>query len=220
MGTITARAFGLTFLSSLMIQAIAVFTGIIAARLLSADGRGELAAIILWPSIFATLGLLGTPWAITREAAQEDRTAHLLVNSVILSLILSLGTVGLGYFAVPWLLPREKQHILELVRFFLLFIPPSILNYNLMALDQGWLKWERFNLLRISYFVCYLLFLIYFWLVGIRTVKWFVVAMLVSQLVPVTLRLACQRQHLKQGRPQPREMGRLVAKGLPFFWPP
>ena len=217
MGTITARAFGLTFLSSLMIQAIAVFTGIIAARLLSADGRGELAAIILWPSIFATLGLLGTPWAITREAAQEDRTAHLLVNSVILSLILSLGTVGLGYFAVPWLLPREKQHILELVRFFLLFIPPSILNYNLMALDQGWLKWERFNLLRISYFVCYLLFLIYFWLVGIRTVKWFVVAMLVSQLVPVTLRLACQRQHLKQGRPQPREMGRLVAKGLPFF---
>jgi len=218
MSAITARAYGLTFLSSLMIQGTAVFTGIIAARLLSAAGRGELAVVILWPSLIATLWLVGTPWAITREAAQPDgRESDLLVNGVILSLILSICAIGLGYYAVSWMLPQDKQHLLGISRFYLLFIPLSILNYNLMALDQGRLRWERFNLLRVSYFVFYLLFLISFWVAGIRLVTWFVAAMLLSQLAPVSLRLIFQRRNLMQGHPQAGEMLRLLRKGLPFF---
>ncbi len=217
MAVVTHRAYGLTFITSLAIQGTALLTGIITARLLEAAGRGDLAAIVLWPSIIAILGLLGTRWAITREAAQPSgNISNLLVNSVALSLVLSIFATGLGWCAVPWLLPHDKQHLLGDTRLFLLIIPLTIINFNLMALDQGLLKWERFNLLRVSYFGFYLIFLIFFWVVRIQQVKWFVVAMLVSQVAPVTLRLLCQRQNFKSA-PRVKEMLRLLRKSLPFF---
>ncbi len=43
------------------------------ARMLGPEGRGQFAAILLWPSIFAALGLMGVNMALARRAgAGED----------------------------------------------------------------------------------------------------------------------------------------------------
>ena len=48
-----------------LLLVLGVVTGTILARVLGPVGRGELAAITLWPGILLTLGGLGIPHTIT-----------------------------------------------------------------------------------------------------------------------------------------------------------
>ena len=49
----------LSLAASVAIQGLNVLTGIVLARTLGPAGRGELAAVMLWPSILAAVGSLG-----------------------------------------------------------------------------------------------------------------------------------------------------------------
>ena len=53
-----------TALARVLILAINMGTGIITARFLGPQGRGEQAAIILWPQLLAYLMTLGLPAAL------------------------------------------------------------------------------------------------------------------------------------------------------------
>src|SRR5713101_4590346 len=48
---------------------LGITTGMLAARLLGPQGRGELAAIQTWPSFIATLAMLGLPEALVYYSA-------------------------------------------------------------------------------------------------------------------------------------------------------
>jgi O-antigen/teichoic acid export membrane protein len=52
-------------------------TGVLAARLLGPNGRGELAAIQTWPAVIATIAMLGMPETVY-YAARESNRAGLL----------------------------------------------------------------------------------------------------------------------------------------------
>jgi hypothetical protein len=56
-----------TFGASVIIQAFTVVQGIIIARLLGPIGRGEYATVILWPNVFAAIGIFGTNVALASE---------------------------------------------------------------------------------------------------------------------------------------------------------
>jgi O-antigen/teichoic acid export membrane protein len=88
MKKVNVQAVWQTFLTNLAIQGCNVITGVLTARILQPEGRGELAAIILWPSILAGLGILGTNWALTREvAAHPEKEADLARTAVVLGLL-------------------------------------------------------------------------------------------------------------------------------------
>ena len=53
-----------TFLANVFILGINAGTGIITARLLGPSGRGELAAMIMWPQFLAYCLTLGVPSAL------------------------------------------------------------------------------------------------------------------------------------------------------------
>jgi len=60
-----------SFLSSGAVQIANVITGILAARLLLPEGRGELAFLLLWPTLIADTGALSINTAVSYYTAQS-----------------------------------------------------------------------------------------------------------------------------------------------------
>jgi O-antigen/teichoic acid export membrane protein len=101
-------------------------TGIIAARALGAEGRGDLAVLIFWPALIATLIDLGVPDAVTLRCAREPgaaRTFHR--NATILGV--ASGVIGalIGLVAVPFMLRESQAGLLPAARGALMIIPAS-----------------------------------------------------------------------------------------------
>ncbi|MCL6622958.1 MAG: oligosaccharide flippase family protein [Syntrophobacterales bacterium] len=208
----------LTFITSMIINLCNVGTGILTARILLPEGRGELATIILWPSILAGLGLMGTNWSLAREiAAHPEKEGDLSRTSLSLSLLLAFAAMALGYYLLPHLLPADKQHLLSLNRFYLLWIPLNFVALHLLALDQGTLRWWSYNLVRLAVVIPYLLCLIGFWLARIYSVAYFVVALLLSNLLAASLRVFLQWRAIVRGRVSLSLALTILRKGLPYF---
>ncbi len=129
--------------------AILVFgmaSGILSARLLGPEGRGELAVILLWPMALATLGGLGLNQAITFFVAREPERRHsLFTAALVLSLIQGLLLAALGYVLLPYLLQGKAPHVLYWSRWFLLSIPLVFLSGNLLNLLQGSMHLDHYN---------------------------------------------------------------------------
>lgn len=207
-----------TFLTNLLIQGCNVMTGVIAARLLQPEGRGELAAVILWPTILAGLGIMGTNWALAREVATHpEKEADLALSALVMGLLQAGLFMAVGYALVPHLLPGDKQHLTGLTRVYLLFLPLNFISLNLIALNQGLLRWGRYNLLRFSVVLPYLIFLLFFWWARIHQVYWFATGLLVSNLVTVICCLWIQRQNILNGKIRLPDVLHIFKLGLPFF---
>jgi enterobacterial common antigen flippase len=191
---IDATAFVGTFGTSVFIQACTVVQGILVARLLGPLGRGEYAAIVLWPSVFAAVTIFGSNIALARAAAKEHDRGAITRTAFVLGLVTSLLGIILCYPAIPWLLPPAESHLIGIARIFVAFIPLNHLALNLIAIDQGVGDFRRFNLTRAILNPLYLGIVIVLWLSEITTVKWLVIALLAANGGVVALRsiLACQ----------------------------
>lgn len=66
---------GLTMATNLIIAALGIVMGILSARLLGPQGRGELATIQLWPTFIAAFGMLGMPEAVLYFASRAPERA-------------------------------------------------------------------------------------------------------------------------------------------------
>ncbi len=218
MANVSVRDAGRTFLVNLSIQAVNIFTGVICARLLQPEGRGALATVVLWPTILAGVGILGTNWALAREAAASpEREADLARTAVVLGIVQATFFGVLGYFLVPHLLPSDKQHLTALARLFLLFLPLNFISLNLIALEQGRLRWRRYNLARLPFFIIYAILLLCFWLARVNQVIWFLAALLLSNLTTTTICLWLQWSNIYQGRIRLSEYIRIIKQSFPFF---
>ncbi len=207
-----------TFLTNLAIQGCNLVTGVLTARLLEPSGRGELSTIILWPTIFASLGILGTNWALAREVADHpEKEFDLAHNAVLLGLVQAIFFGALGYALVPHFLPWDKQHLIGLTRIYLIFLPLNFLSQNLIALNQGRLRWGSYNILRLSVVLPYLIFVLSFWWGRVHQVFWFVTALLSSNLVTVVCCLWLQRQEFFRGKVRLPDALHILKLGLPFF---
>ena len=127
-----------TFSTSFVIQACGAVTGILTARLLGAVARGELATVILWPTILSNLGLMGCNWVLAREVAKEpEREGDWAAMGIAVGLATSLLYLLAGYFLIPLLLPSDRGYLLPVARLCLLLIPLDIFNQVLLAVEHG-----------------------------------------------------------------------------------
>ena len=207
-----------TYSTSLVIQGCGAVTGILTARLLGPVARGELATVILWPMILSNLGLMGCNWVLAREVAKApERERDWVAVGVAVGLATALLYLLAGYFLIPLLLPSDRGYLLPVARLCLLLIPLDIFNQVLLAVEQGRMRWRRYNLLRLSFSLFYLV-LIGFIGVGRRAqVSWFVSAFLASQFLAVLLRLWIQKKSLAAGKLQFGDCRHLLRAGVPYF---
>lgn len=208
-----------TLLTSLAIQGCGVVTGILTARILGPEARGELAAVMLWPVILSNLGLLGCNWAVAREVAVDpEGEPNLVRSSMMVGFWLALSAALAGYMLAPYLLPSDKSHLLALTRVCLILIPLDLFSQMLLAAEHGRMRWRRYNLLRASFFVCYMVMVIALWAGRISEVSWFVWAFLASHSLAVFTRVVVQWHLLAAGALHLRQCRRLLKLGLPYFW--
>ena len=63
-------------------QLMLVASGILVARALGVEGRGQLAVIVLVPSVLSQLGTLGVPLAVTYYVARDPDGGRRLLRSL------------------------------------------------------------------------------------------------------------------------------------------
>lgn len=140
-----------TLTTTMAVQALGLVSGALAARLLGVDGRGLLAALILWPTVSAHLGDLGGPIANAYMSARKPEKAPVLIwNSLIVCLVQS---AILCVITLPIMMAALGKYRIEAwvaVGFVLTYIPFNLLYRYLNFINQGLRFFTAFNLARLA----------------------------------------------------------------------
>lgn len=207
-----------TFSTSVAIQACGAGTGILAARLLGPVARGELATVILWPTILSNLGLMGCNWVVAQEVASDpQREIDWITVGTLVGLAMACLYFTAGIFLLPVILPADRLYLLPLARLCLLLVPIDIVNQVLLSAEHGRMRWRRYNFLRLSYFLFYLFLICVIGLTHRPQIRWFVAAFLTSQLLSLLVRVWVHRRSLAMGKSSLRQCSHLLKQGIPFF---
>lgn len=138
----------LTFVGSGLTLALNLVTGILAARLLGTEGRGELAAISSLALTLSWAGALGFPEALTFLQSKWPAESDRIVGTAILGVVpLGVGTVLIAEALLPVAFAAQSARTLDHARLFLLVLPAYIGLNCVWALLSGH---QRFGALTAS----------------------------------------------------------------------
>lgn len=108
----------LTTYSSIVIAGAA---GILAARVLGAEGRGQLAAIQTWPIVLGTIASLGLPEALVYFSAKNPRQAGAYAGTATaIAIVSTTCAAAIGYVLLPSVLSGQTSEVLSVARRYLL----------------------------------------------------------------------------------------------------
>jgi O-antigen/teichoic acid export membrane protein len=123
--------------AKLFIVGINASTGILTARNLMPAGRGELAAMTLWPVFLGSALTLGMPSALTYQMrSQPERQARLVGAALLIAVLCSIAAMALGGVLVPFLIHQYSVQTIYFARIFLFSCPfASIVLVGRAALE-------------------------------------------------------------------------------------
>jgi O-antigen/teichoic acid export membrane protein len=108
--------------------ALNVLTGVLTARMLKPAGRGELAAMILWPIFLSGAFTLGLPNALLYTLrSKRRRDATLITAAMLIAMLLSVLTAVLGILLLPHWLSHYPANIVRAAQWFMISTPATIL---------------------------------------------------------------------------------------------
>lgn len=170
--------------TSLFIGVLGLFTGLLVARMLGPESRGELAAIQSWPLLLITAATLGlheaTIYFVSRDA---KRTLQYLTSAVLLSLAASIPAVIIGYLLMPLLLHAQTATTIAAARWYLLVVPLSAVVSMPMGALRGRRDMVAWNAIRIATPVGWLLLLLLALYTGHATAHWLAAGFIVLTAV-------------------------------------
>jgi antigen flippase len=180
------------------IQAVLILTGTLVARMLGPDGRGYLAALILWPWVITLFGNLGIPSALTYAIARDPSASR------------TLARWGLG-FALPqalvltalqavWLLVilnGDPAHVRAAGWLTLALVPALLAQQYGLGLLQGHMRLRLFNGLRLLPWALYALGVAVLFAVGEDAIRPILAVLLTGFLISGT---ACLVNGLRVSR--------------------
>jgi antigen flippase len=212
---IGSREFASTLITNIVIQACTVVQGILVARLLGPAGRGQFAAAILWPGLFAAMGGMGVSVALARRAGRAHDLARVIRTGLVLTLLTGTVVAVLCAAAIPWLLPGNDTVVRNAAYVFVPFIIFNQVSLAMIAIDQGAGWFAQMNWTRLIVNPVYLLFVVVLWFTGVRDVGWFVIGLLIANAAVAFARvtLAVQRAPLP-GQMEP--VNAVLHEALPY----
>lgn len=135
--------------TGLVIQAVLVISGPLLARMLGLDGRGYLAALVLWPALIAQLGSLGLPLAVTYNVARDRASAKAVARAALRFAIPQAFLLTVVHAVVLLLFLRgEPASVRAAGAVTLAAIPASLAQHYGLAMLQGQQRFAAFNVLR------------------------------------------------------------------------
>ena len=126
-------------------------TGILTARALLPAGRGELAAMIIWPLFLAFITSLGIPRSLIYFLRnRKEEALRLIPTGLIASLLLGcIAGVG-GTFFLPFWLHNYSHAVVRASQFFLLTTPVFALIEAARAVLEASGSFLASNIVRVS----------------------------------------------------------------------
>ncbi len=138
-----------TALANIAILGINAATGVITARILNPTGRGELAAIILWPQFLAFVLTLGLPSALLYSLKRYPaRAPQLFSSALLLGTGMSLLAALVGVLSIPHWLNEYSPEVVRFAQWIMLFTPLIMLSTVFAAALQAREEFALFNAVR------------------------------------------------------------------------
>lgn len=158
--------------ASTMIMGLNILTGMLTAHLLAPVGRGELAAVTMWPQFLGFLLALGLPTSLVYHIQGGRHDAPSLMTAAILgSAVMGALGAGIGAVLLPYALTAYAPHTVRLAQLCMLFTPFGLF---VNVLSSAFLRVEtiaRYNYLRLATPVFTLIALVLLALAGMLTVE-------------------------------------------------
>jgi O-antigen/teichoic acid export membrane protein len=140
----------LSLATSAIIQLLNALTGILLARSLGPAGRGELAVVLLWPSILAAVGSLGIAEAATYETASRSSPVKTVVgSSLTVAAAQSVAIIVIGSIVVPMVHGGREAELVWSTYLFLAFIPLNLLTLYAIGILNGLQQFLAYHALRL-----------------------------------------------------------------------
>jgi len=203
--------------ANLVLAALGIATGLLAARLLGPQGRGELAAIQLIANTLSGVALLGLGDSLAYFSSREpDRRATYASTSVLIASAVSLPFILLGYVAIPAVLSGYANEVVVAAQIYLLYLLINALVGLPYQALRGAEHFRAWNVLRVLPAGSWLVLLLAAWSLGKRQSDWLALMYLViiaGLVIPVWATVI----GLVRGRFTPRfaACGPLIRYGLP-----
>ena len=119
-----SRAVAHSILSKIVILGLQAATGIITARALQPAGRGELAAMILWPLFMASVTTLGVPSSLIYYLRHRpEERERLVANGFLMATVMGTGAAMIAALVLPLWLHQYSPSIIRAAEWFLLTVP-------------------------------------------------------------------------------------------------
>jgi O-antigen/teichoic acid export membrane protein len=197
-----------------------VVSGVLAARLLGPAGRGELAVIIFLPMLLVPVGELELP----RSLAYEVSRVEVIPRGVMATSFWTAAGLGLVQAALlagllRWYLPADKLHLLSDSRWFVVYLPATLITTTLLGSDQGRGRFGRFSALLALPGVFYVTGIVAAWASGHVSPGAFAAALLAATLIVTGVRAQMDWGALSPRLADWTTARRLLKRGLSFYLP-
>ena len=138
-----------TGIATVLVLGINVVTGIVSARFLGAQGRGELSALLLCPQFLSFLFTLGLPAStIVKVRADPANAAGLMGAALLLSALAGLLAAVVGVLILPMLMSQYSAAAISAARGVVLLVVLGVTSTVLMAALQIRERFRAYNRLR------------------------------------------------------------------------
>lgn len=157
-----------SFVTTAIIQVVNILTGLLAARLLGPEGRGELAEIMLWPGLLVEFGILALSDALLYRAATRSAAPKTLFATIMfLGAVLSAVLIVVGYFVIPFVLIGESVRLEATILLYVVgYVPIYLFALFVATMFQGHLDIKGWNIVRLLVGTGYLGFILLLWAAG------------------------------------------------------
>lgn len=195
---------------------LGVATSVIAARLLGPTGRGELAAIQLWPLQLSNIALLGLPEALVYFSSRWERELGGAMTTAVALGLAAAGVLALAaYVAMPVLLASQAPWVVAASRVYLLMtvLLVGTLPYHILRGRSMFLSW---NIFRAMPPLAWLAVLAFSLVLAVRDPVFLTRAnLVVTAVLIIPFVLIARRAAPPPYRPQRKHVRPLLAFGLP-----
>jgi O-antigen/teichoic acid export membrane protein len=145
------KHYGSTVLGQGFLLGLGTLTGILAARMLGPAGRGEYAAITIWPMAIVGLLALGINQSIAFNLGRRAFTvSEVTTAATVIGFVQGSLSIIIGLLVVHFTLTKYSSTVQQLGIAFVFFTPALILSGNPANLFQGLQDPLRFNLIRVT----------------------------------------------------------------------
>ena len=146
-----ARQGASVLVTSFIILVLNTATGTILARVLGPTGRGEWAAVLLWPTLIAAVGSLGVSEAVIYLTASMRGRERVVLGSALLTVLIQSTILSAAWFvASSFVLKHYGPETVHLAQYMVWTIPLALVSMVLSGALLGSLDIRAYNRVRLG----------------------------------------------------------------------